>query len=40
MNAYSLHIARTYVRNVLLAAQANRSIRSEVLKWMEEDRTR
>ena len=36
MNAYSLHIARTYVRNVLAAAQANRSIRSAVLKWMED----
>ena len=35
MDEHSLHVSRTYMLNVLIAAQANGSVRSEVIEWME-----
>lgn len=37
MNKFKLYVARTYMMNLLLAAQANRSVRSELVEWTERE---
>ena len=37
MNKCKLYVARAYMTNVLLAAQANRSVRSELVEWTERE---
>lgn len=37
MEEFSLHVVRTYMVNVLRAAQANRSVRSGLVEWTERE---
>lgn len=36
---YSVYISRTYLLNIFRAAQFNRSIRSDLVDWLEDDET-